>query len=253
MSKVFDQLFNMRSLRRWRRIASDLGSTPISSLREKRQAAARLRRQLDKIIRVADERLAAPYVGSNAFPKPAGTEWAWRPELWRQKLRVPGISSISSNSKLGDEAALFHDCSYSELTLRQVRNYRESDLAAYGVQMDVFKFDGSFLSLVIDMPADALDGLTKSHLLRVDAIIEAEKPLEVYFRLNIKHGPNTEQIVRELPQDQSRPSVEFDMAYTKLNERRVETGWLDVIFEAPEMNQVTLRDVTFARYRRAAL
>jgi hypothetical protein len=26
-----------------------------------------------------------------------------------------------------------------------------------------------------------------------------EKPLEIFARLNIKHGPNIEQIVRELP------------------------------------------------------
>ena len=83
--------------------------------------------------------------------------------------------------------------------------------------------------------------------------IEAEKPLEVFVRLNIKHGPNTEQVVREIPLNQEEAMVEFDLAYTKLNEKRVDAIWIDLIFEGPEMNQVTLRDLTFSRYPRAEI
>ena len=80
-----------------------------------------------------------------------------------------------------------------------MRNSREADLAPFGLRMDVFSFDGSFLSLVLDLPFEAVDGLTRRHLIRVDTIVEMEKPLEIFARLNIKHGPNTEQLVRELP------------------------------------------------------
>ena len=139
------------------------------------------------------------------------------------------------------------------MTLRQLRNQREADLAPFGLRMDVFRFDGSFLSLVIDMPKEASDGLKRKHLLRMDTIVEMEKPLEIFARLNIRNGPNTEQIVRELPLHQSEVMVEFDLAYTKLNEKRVEKMWLDLIFEGPEMNQVILRDLTFSRRPRADL
>ena len=84
-------------------------------------------------------------------------------------------------------------------------------------------------------------------------IVELEKPLEIFARLNVRHGPNTEQIVRELPIYQDDVMVEFDLAYTKLNEKRVESMWVDLIFEGPQMNQVTLRDVTFCRTPRAEL
>ncbi len=80
-----------------------------------------------------------------------------------------------------------------------------------------------------------------------------EKPLEIFARLNIKNGPNTEQIVRELPLGAEEVMVEFDLAYSKLNEKRVEKMWLDLIFEGPQMNQVTLRDLTFSRRPRAEL
>ena len=59
---------------------------------------------------------------------------------------------------LGNEVTLFHDCEFSELTLRQLRNLREQDLAPYGLRMDVFRFDGSFLSLVVDLPTTGSTG-----------------------------------------------------------------------------------------------
>lgn len=225
----------------------------MSELRVQRNDARQLRTQLDQLIHIAESRLALPKIGSSFFSKPHGTDWSWRPDLWRGPLPVPGVSSAPTKSRLGEEVTLFHDCRFSELTLRQLRNLREEDLAPFGLRMDVFNFDGSFLSIVLDLPGAAADGLKKSHLIRVSSIIETEKPLEIFARLNIKHGPNTEQIVRELPLTDKDIVVEFDLAYSRLNEKRIEKIWLDLIFEAPEMNQVTIRDLNFCRYRRAAI
>ena len=96
-------------------------------------------------------------------------------------------------------------------------------------------------------------GLKQNHIIRMDVIVEMEKPLEIFARLNIKHGPNIEQIVRELPLNEEEVMVEFDLAYSKINEKRVEKLWVDLIFEGPEMNQIILRDVTFSRRPRAEL
>jgi hypothetical protein len=240
-------------LRRWAHLSSKSKTMDLSELRQNRNRARRLRSHLDHLIHVAEERLALPMIGNQAFPRPVDADWAWRPELWCGPLPVPGMSSVASKSMLGAEATLFHDCAQSELTLRQIRNIREADLAAYGLRLDVFKFDGSYLSLAIDLPEAAARGLKRNHLIRVETIVEMEKPLEIFARLNIKHGPNTEQIVRELPLNEEDIHVEFDLAYTKLNEKRVEKMWLDLIFEGPQMNQVILRDLTFSRRRRAAL
>jgi len=206
---------------------------------------------LNRLLHVAEGRLALPMVGSNAFPVPADADWAWRPELWRGPLPTPGMSSVPTKSMLGSEVTLFHDCAFSELTLRQLRNRRAEDLAPYGLRMDVFRFDGSFLSLVIDLPETAVQGLLRRHLIRVETIVEMEKPLEIFARLNIKHGPNTDNIVRELPLNEQEVAVEFDLGYSTINEKRVERAWLDLIFEGPEMNQVTIRDLTFSRRPRA--
>ncbi|OAN77215.1 hypothetical protein A8B82_13525 [Sulfitobacter sp. EhC04] len=242
-----------RNIQRWARAARLAEKADLPLLRRQRNRARLLKSHLDKLIHTADERLALPMIGSTSFPKPHNADWAWRPELWRGPLPTPGISSVQTKSLLGNEVTLFHDCEYSELTLRQLRNLREADLAPYGLRLDVFKFDGSFLSLVIDLPEEGVTGLKRTHLLRMDAIVELEKPLEIFARLNIRHGPNTEQIVRELPLDEESHRVEFDLAYSNLNEKRVDRAWIDVIFEGPQMNQVILRDLTFSRRPRAHL
>lgn len=252
-TSLLERLLFKRSVRRWARIADAASKVPLSTLRKQRGNARQLLVHLNHFAHVADNRLALPAIGSQAIQNSHDTEWAWRPEAWTGPLPVQGMASVQSKSMLGDEISLHHDCDLSELSLRQIRNKRESDLAPFGLRMDVFRFNGSFLSLVIDLPQDSVADLRRKHLIRLEPIIEMEKPLEIFARLNIKHGPNTEQVVRELPLHQDNHMVEFDLAYTKLNEKRVESMWLDLIFEGPEMNQVTLRDLTLSRRPRASV
>lgn len=248
---LVDLILHPLVIRRWRRTASAADQVSLGMLRRIRLRALELRQALDRIIFVANGRLALPLIGSNTFPKPLHSDWSWRPQLWRGPIFPPGRAAVESKSAFGDEVTIFHDCRISELTVRQMRNTREEDLAPYGLRLDVFKFDGSFLSLVIELPDSAMRGLTRKHLLRLNAVIETEKKLEIFARVNIQHGPNTEQMVRELPLDDKEFSIDFDLAYTKLNEKRVERAWVDLIFEGPEMNQVMLRDVNFSRRPRA--
>lgn len=251
--RIWDRLAYRQMLKRWGRLADGAEALDLADLRTLRGRARTIRRQLDRVIHTAEHRLALPVIGSNAIRRPLGTDWAWRPEIWRGAIAVPGLSSVPGKSLVAPGTTLFHDCHRSELTLRQIRNTREADLAPFGLRMDVFRFDGSFLSLVLDLPEAAIQGLQSRHIIRLDVIAEMEKPLEIFGRLNIKHGPNVEQIVRELPLNAEEVMVEFDLAYTRMNEKRVEKVWVDLIFEGPEMNQIILRDVTISRRPRAPL
>jgi hypothetical protein len=253
MKRLLESLLKQRSLRYWRETAEAAVTAPLDELRAMRSAARKLRRNIDRVIYEAEHRLALPVIGSNVIRKPIGTDWSWRPDLWRGQIPVPGFASVETRKQICDGATVFHDCRRSELTVRQIRNTREADIAPFGVRMDVFRFDGSFLSLVLDLPESAARGLKLRHLIKIDVIAEMEKPLEIFARLNIKHGPNVEQIVRELPLNAEESAVEFDLAYTKINEKRVERMWIDLIFEGPEMNQIILRDVTITRRPRAEL
>lgn len=253
ISVLLETLLHRRSLRRWARAGAHAPEADLDTLRLWRGRARGLRRSLDQVIHEAEHRLALPVIGSNAMRKPMGTDWSWRPMLWRGPLPVPGLASVPGKAQICEGATIFHDCRKTELTVRQIRNTRESDLAPFGFRMDVFQFDGSFLSLVLDLPEEAARGLRLRHLIRLDLIVEMEKPLEIFARLNIKHGPNVEQIVREVPLTSAETMVEFDLAYSKMNEKRVEKLWVDLIFERPDMNEVTLRDVTLSRRPRADL
>ena len=249
--EVWRRGFHRRSLKQWDAAARDAETIDLTMLRQMRAQARQVKRRVDLVSHIADARLALPRIGSNAIRKPPQSDWAFRPEIWRGPISPIGLAAIESRSKIGEAATLFHDCEISEVTLRQVRNTREGDLAPFGLRMDVFRFDGSFLSLVLDMPGDAVEGLRRNHIIRMDTEVETEKPLELFARLNIKYGPNVEQVVREVPMNGQEMTVEFDLAHTKISEKRLERMWVDIIFEGPEMNEIYLRDITFTRRPRA--
>jgi len=252
-SKILDVFAHRRTLQLWGEAARKAGREDLETLRKQRTRSRKLQTILAELAHVADNRLALPRIGSNSFQRPGGTLWAWRPQLWRGPLAKKGMASVPNKTPIGEEISIYHDSKVSELTIRQLRNTREEDLAPFGLRMDVFRFDGSFLSLALDLPRQACDGIQRRHLVRMNAIIEVERPLEIFARLNIKHGPNTAQVTVELPMGQKDVQVEFDLAYTDLNEKRAEKMWVDLIFEGAEMNQVILRDLTLCRYPRAEI
>ena len=250
---LLDRIFHRLSLRRWRRKTIEAQSMSSLELRSQRKNALHLKDQINNLIEIADSKLTLPMLGSNMFHKPHGTDWSWRPGLWRAPLETPGLSSAKSKSRLSKDVRVFHDCKQSELTLRQIRNLREADFAPFGLKMDVLDFNGSFLSLLIDLPPEATEGLQRRHIISMGTIIELEKPMEVYARLNIRHGPNVEQLVRQVQQDKDGTAVEFDLGHINVNENRIEHAWIDMTFETPQMSQIIMRDLTFNRFPRAEM
>lgn len=247
MTRIFDR----RAVRRWARAADKAEALDLDALQSLRTRAWALRGRLDRLLHVAEGRLQLPRIGQDGIQKPLHCDWAYRPELWRGPLPVPGYAAVETKARIGNEASLFHDCQISEITFRQVRNTRADDLAPFAARFDVFRFDGSFLSLAIDLPSESVIDLKRRHVIRLALSVETEKPLEIFGRLNVKHGPNTEQFVREFPTEGHEPFVEFDLGFSELNEKRIERMWLDLIFEDPEMNQILIRDLTFTRRPRA--
>lgn len=251
LRSLFSERSHKRQLQHWQDDAKSAKSMSLSELRNLRRKANQIKRRIDTVNHIAISRLTLPVIGSKAIRKPARTEWAHRPEAWSGPVEPMGVAAITSKTRIGSELTIFHDCRTSELSLRQVRNTREEDLAPFGIRMDVFNFDGSFLSLAIEMPPESVQGLKRSHLLRLNMIVESERPQEMFARLNLRHGPNTEQIVRELDLSSRELWVEFDLFYTQFNENRGDSMWIDLIFEGPSMNQVVIRDITLIRKPRA--
>ena len=86
----------------------------------------------------------------------------------------------------------------------------------------------------------------------MDTSVYVENPKPIFGRLNLVHGPNTEQMVQEFS---SGPTceAEFDLGFSEINEARIESGWVELILENPGFNQITIRDLTLGRRQRAEL
>jgi hypothetical protein len=237
----------------WTRTAEAAPALRPLSLHDLRGKARAMRRQIDRVIHVADQRLATPAIGAGLPRQPLGTDWSWRADAWRGPLPQPGLIATSDRSRISDDLSFYHDCPLGEVAVRQRRNSGDDDRAPFGLMIEVFGFQGSFLSLATSLPPEAVQGLKARHLVRLDAMIDAERPLQAYARLNVRHGPNVAQIVRELPALSGEVVVEFDLAYAKLDEMRIERAWLDLIFNDAAMTGIALRDLVVSRRPRAEL
>ncbi|WP_128253206.1 DUF6478 family protein [Falsirhodobacter deserti] len=233
-----------RSLAHWADEAEHADRTDLLRLKVLRKRAWALRTHLDRLIAKTESRLRP----EPAIERPLGTDWFWRPSLWNE-IQSPGIVT-SDRSVLCKDVMLFHDCTLNELGVQQIRNRDAASGTAHAMQIDVFEFRGGFLSLAIELPAEAVQGIRRKHLIGLTLTMDAERPQRVFARLNLRHGPNTEQLLAEIGDDRT---VEFDLAYTKLNEARAEKIWLDLIFEDPRMNRIVLRDLTMIRRPRAEI
>jgi hypothetical protein len=242
-----------RSVARWKAAIHEADKIDLANLETQSQMAQKLVRHVRDFQAEAKTRLALPRPGSTTFPRPPGTDWSWRPKAWRSAVAEGGIAPALPKDSLTNEVVIFHDCKRGEVSLSQSRNLRDIDLSPYALNLEVFHFDGSYLSLVIEIPPASCEGIKKRHLIRLATHIEREQPTKIYARLNVKHGPNTEQILLTIPDDNDETMVEFDLAYSQLNEKRAERMWLDLMIENPAMNKITFRDLNFSRYPRAEI
>ncbi|OCX65827.1 hypothetical protein BFP70_06710 [Thioclava sp. SK-1] len=250
-SGFLDRVAQGRALKRWRHATALVDDLAVTDLQSVSKEARSVKAEIERFLLETDRRLMAPEADDVGIERPLGCDWTWRPQAWTAPLRPRGLAPANTRDKLGSELTIFHDGESAELVLQQQRNAQGA--APFGLQLDVFSFSGSFLSLVVDLPDAALAGLRVNHLVRLGIDLVAERPLDVFCRLNVMHGPNTEQLVRELPMDGSGGFVEFDLAYTRMNEKRLERAWVDIIFEGARMNAINMRDLTFLRHPRAEL
>lgn len=224
-----------------------------------RDEARLLQRSLRDFLRATSPKSQAAQETLGALDLPDGTDWRWRPTLMVARTWRLGLASPESGRRLGQEMRIWHDGGpNAPLILRQVANTGAIDLAPFGVIVESFGFSGSYVSLTFDLPPQAAQGLTRSHILRIETQIGAESGGPgLVARLNITHGPNTDAVV--LPMHAPGPGAtevqvtEFDLSALPINETQISKLWLDLILDHPQMNAVRLRDLIVSRHRRAAL
>jgi hypothetical protein len=250
LTGIFRAIAHRRTLNRWERFERLARSVDLESLRELRQMARQLRQRVNAVAATADVRLALPVIGSNAMTVSPGTDWSHRPEVFSNPVYPAGHAPVLNKTLFGNDLTIYHDSRTPTLSVRQARNTNPEDLAPFRLALDVFRFDGSFLSFVLQAPSGAVADLKKRHVIRLELKATSERPIEMSARLNLKHGPNTEQQAQELDIGPSVMSAEFDLAYMRFNETRVEQIWVDLFFDSPSMNRVEIRDIVLSRHPR---
>lgn len=251
MSGFLEKQFLRRSVQKWSDLADRAPKLAAAELVDLNSKARQLRRQLDKLTVAAETALLSDPQGG--IIRPDQCDWAWRPDPWCARSDTPGIVGAPSPCALSQGVTLFHDCARSEICLRQIRTNTPGAGADFATQIDVFRFDGSFLSVVLSLPDPAIRQLSRNHVMTLRTKMTRENPIEVFARLNVQHGPNTEQMVRQLEFEGDSGLAEFDLAYSNINEKRVEKIWIDLIFDNPAMNQITIDEMTLTRAPRADL
>jgi hypothetical protein len=246
----FERLGLGQSLKRWRR-ALRAGGLSAAELRAMLFEMRSLRNKLDTLTAEAQTALMRRGADAALSINDIQCDWSGRPGAWREAMRPRGIVDLPSPSTLSGGVTVYHDAARYDLSLRQEMAPESYGDARYGLVLEVYRFDGSFVSFVHDLPEEAIAGLTLNHFLAVDIKAEREQPIEVYARLNVQHGPNVEQMVRQVDFHGQDGRAEFDLAYTRINERRIEKAWLDLILEGPEMTRIALWDVVVMRAPRA--
>lgn len=245
----FDQQKRKRVLRRAGDLAVQAKNLTPDELRQARRDLERAR----QIVVQADhltETAIAENEALQPIEAPEHCDWSFRPSPWMKPISPHGRVGFQSPTPIDDVVTLYHDCTSPELGYRQIRNARSQGLR-YALSVEIYRFTGSFISIVQDLPASAARQLTLSHYFTVKLAVESEQELELFARLNLQNGPNTEQMVREMALHNGVALAEFDLAYANVNEKRVEKIWLDLILEAPRMNRLVIWDMTVARALRA--
>jgi len=184
---------------------------------------------------------------------PPSTDWWHVPDVMAGPILPAGSAPVKSETKIGRDLALYHDCRTPCLAIRQFHETDGKTGATFGLKLDVFEFDGSFLSLVVQPPETAIEGLLKSHLIRMSLCAQSELPIEISVRLNIKNGPNTEQVSHDTTCCPDGSNIDFDLEYMPFKEGRATQMWFDLFLKTPPMNLITITEITLSRHLRAAL
>ncbi|SDY59193.1 DUF6478 family protein [Citreimonas salinaria] len=171
---------------------------------------------------------------------------SWRPKAWLRPLDKPEVPAPLGPTSFGAGLTLFHDCPRAEIGLAQIG----ADRPPHGVAVSVARFEGSYLSLVVDLPEDLARQLGARDVVVIHLLLDAAaSPLA---RLNLRTGPNVITMARPLRATDDRRIAEFDLGRSGLGGGGVSAAWIDLLFDAASIGRICVGDLVVTRHRRAA-
>ena len=98
LSTFLDTLSERRAMRRWARAAAEADRLDIGALKSVRGRARQVRREVDRLLHVADARLAVAAMPGPALKKPLHADWVWRPPLWSGPIQPTGFAAVANRT-----------------------------------------------------------------------------------------------------------------------------------------------------------
>ena len=248
MQRLLDRVFHRSDLRRLEKQRAALEEASLDDV----QTIERRARQVGKAA-ASLQRAASLRLRDDLQPDvPQGTTWFERASAWTAPLQRQSWCPVASSTPLGPGLTVHHDANVADISLRQ-DHASAAGSAPFAISIDLLDFDGSYLSLALALPSEVAQSLTKGDLIRLSMSAQIERDAPVFGRLNLKQGPNTETIVREIEVSRRDAWVEFDLYYLEFEREQISDAWLDVIFEAPAMNRILINDLYVSRRPRAGI
>lgn len=180
---------------------------------------------------------------------PADAVFSFRPAILAFAQTPRGHVSPLPGTALAEGVTLHHDITPPELIVRQDQGVD----GQFPLILEVWRGAGSFLSLSIALPEVEAMAVTRDDLIRLSYKLELEQQCEVFGRLNLSHGPNTEQVVRALDLQPGKDWLEFDVHYTAFDPDRTREIWIDLIFNTRPLNRIVIHDLMISRRGRLSL
>lgn len=179
---------------------------------------------------------------------PHAADWAFRPAAWSAPQSHAEFAGIRSGTEIAPGIKLFHDHPEDAVTLRQSPTGTEGP-ASCTLALAIETAGARFASLAVDLPEGACSGLERDFLVVCGLAIEGPDGTRAFARLNLRHGPNTEQMTQALAVP-GVPCAEFDLFHSDVDTDAVSAAWIDVIVADPVPGTYVIGDFTAFRRRR---
>ncbi|MEO0342563.1 MAG: DUF6478 family protein [Pseudomonadota bacterium] len=248
-AEILSRISQKWAEQRFDRMVKGLSDLDDSALRQLRRRVRAWGLRMDTAERVIRDRLTLPREGAIVTAPPPATDIAERHRICAARLSKSDKVKPPSDTVLAEGLTLFHDCSQSEIILRQVRNSGRSFAAPYGLQIEVFEFRGTFLSLKLQVPFGA--SMTHYDIVTLRTHITMESKGPIFARLNIGKGAHIESVIREVPEGNAFAAAEFDFFFMDTKLDKTQEIWIDLSFDHVSMNRITIHDLVLFKSRRA--
>ena len=250
---LFDGARHRLSMRHWAGLHARADTLSPAELARLRGRAKALGRATNRFAQKAETRLSGSADMSHGAQLDKRATWTFRPAAWSHAMTPIGHAPALPKSRLAEGVTLHHDCARNDISVRQIRNRQGQGGAPYGISFETLDFSGSFLSTAIELPDVARQNLAKTDLFRLRTHVQVETPLTIFARINVRHGPNIDEIIRTIDLAQPDSTVAFDLFYTDVEPDKVTDIWLDFICEKPVMNRISVHDLVVSRQPRASV